>query len=177
MRSLIYVSIILLGNMLIQLSPCFAQGRVNHLLNKVQEDSIMKNDNSQKEMKNYILLVYLPLDYGPEQAKTVREDWNRLLDKWKADNVYIKSYVYPAKGHLIIGPEKTVQEESLVSDHLRLISNMIIRAADYEEALSLARSCPVLKQGATVEVREIQPRPAQEIKPVDPAAAKENGSR
>ncbi|WP_119079382.1 hypothetical protein [Chitinophaga alhagiae] len=59
------------------------------------------------------------------------------------------------------GPQKTVKEDSLVSGSLRLISNIVIRAADFEAALRLAKSCPVLEQGGTIEAREIQPRPVQ----------------
>jgi hypothetical protein len=175
MKSALNISVFLLGNIVGQLNLlCFAQEKTNHSSNKINENSILKDTNTTKKVKDYILLVYLPLDYGPEQAKNVREDWNKLLDHWKTDDTYIASYVYPVKGYLVSGPQKTVKEESLASNNLRLVSNIIIRAADYDEALSLAKKCPVLKQGATVEVREVQPRPSQETKPIDPGDAEKN---
>lgn len=111
--------------------------------------------------KDFILLVYLPLDYGTEDAKEVRPDWDRLLERWKTEGIYVTSFVYPVKGYLISGQEKVISEGSLVSDSLRLISSLIIKAPDYEEAVALASNCPVLAQGGTVEVREVQPRPVE----------------
>lgn len=110
--------------------------------------------------KNFVLLVYLPLGYGPEQAKAVREDWNALLKKWKADGTYITSYVYPGEGTLAYGAQKPAGNGTLTTAGHRLTSSLIIRAEDSEKAALLANSCPVFGQGAIVEVREIQPRAA-----------------
>jgi uncharacterized protein YciI len=119
----------------------------------------IKMDNQINEFKEYILLVRLPLNYGPENAKEVRVQWNTLLEKWKADGTYVTSFVYPNDGYLVTGSEKSVTKEGVISNNFKLVSNMILRAANYESALELAKQCPVLKQGGMIEVREIQPRP------------------
>jgi uncharacterized protein YciI len=119
----------------------------------------LKMENQNSESKEYILLVRLPLDYGPDKAKEVREQWNVLLDKWKANGTYVTSFVYPADGYLVTGSEKSVTNETVVSNNFKLVSNMILRAKDYEAALLLAKECPVLAQAGMIEVREIQPRP------------------
>lgn len=136
----------------------FAQA--NHSLT-TQKENAMEKINELKETKEYILLVYVPLEYDTEKAKEVREEWNQLLDEWKSHDIYVTSFVYPVKGYLISGPQKTTTEGSLTADERKLVSSIIINAAGYEDALSIAKSCPVLKQGATVEVREVQPRPVQ----------------
>jgi predicted ester cyclase len=117
------------------------------------------SENQITEYKDYILLVHLPLNYGPDKAKEVRDQWNMLLEKWKANGTYVTSFVYPNDGYLVTGSEKSVTNERVVSNHFKLVSNMILRAANYEAALALAKSCPVLEQGGMIEVREIQPRP------------------
>lgn len=116
-------------------------------------------ENQITGFKDYILLVHLPLHYGPDQAQEVRAQWNRLLEKWKANGTYVTSFVYPNDGYLVTGPEKSVTKEAVISNNFKLVSNMILRAADDETALALAKSCPVLEQGGMIEVREIQARP------------------
>lgn len=116
-------------------------------------------ENQINEFKEYILLVRLPLNYGPDKAKEVREKWNTLLDKWKENGPYVTSFVYPNDGYLVTGSEKSVTNEGVVSNNFKLVSNMILKAANYEAALELAKKCPVLEQGGMIEVREIQPRP------------------
>lgn len=116
-------------------------------------------ENQIDEFKEYILLVRVPLNYGPEQAKEVREQWNMLLDKWKAKGTYVTSFVYPNEGYLVTGSEKSVTKEAVISNNFKLVSNMILRAVNYEAALELAKECPVLEQGGMIEVKEVQPRP------------------
>lgn len=116
-------------------------------------------ENQITEFKNYILLVYLPLNYGPDNAKEVRSQWNALLEKWKAEGTYNTSFVYPNDGYLVTGSGKSVAHGGVVSNNFKLVSNIILRAANHEGALALAKSCPVLEQGGMIEVREIQPNP------------------
>ena len=115
-------------------------------------------ENQSTALKEYILLVRLPLDYGPEKAKEVREQWNMLLEKWKANGTYVISFVYPTDGYLVTGSEKSVTNEGVIANNFKLVSNIILKAANYEAALELAKKCPVLEQGGMIEVREIQPR-------------------
>lgn len=153
MKSTICVGMLLSGMLLSIYSS--GQGKSNHSFTQKENMSVLNQTAKEKE---FISLVYLPLQYETADAQIVRPEWNILLDKWKADNTYVTSFVYPVKGYLVVGPEKTVQEGSLTAGKLKLISSLILKAADYEEALSLAKTFPVLKQGGTIEVREVQPR-------------------
>jgi hypothetical protein len=119
-------------------------------------------ENQNDELKEFILLVHLPLNYGPDKAKEVREQWNALLNKWKENGTYVTSFVYPNDGYLVTGSQKTVTNESVVCNNFKLVSNMILKAANYAAALELAKKCPVLVQDGTIEIREIQPRPNPE---------------
>lgn len=110
-----------------------------------------------KNMNEYILLIRLPLPYGPEEAAAVRPRWNALTDQWKADGIFVTSFIFPSVGYVLSGNDKAVKEQ-VVSNNLRVISNIVIKAADMETAVSLAKKCPILEQGGTVEVREVQPR-------------------
>lgn len=113
--------------------------------------------NTQK-MKEYILLIRLPLSYGPKQAQAVREKWTTLINQWKAEGIFVTSFIGPADGYVITGVDKTVAKASIVSNDSRFISNIIINATDIEHSVQLAKLCPILDQGGTIEIRETQPR-------------------
>jgi hypothetical protein len=106
-------------------------------------------------MHEYSLLVRVPATYNSELAKSVKPEWDKLLEKWKSDGIYITSFAFPGESYFVIGQEKKVEKETLIARELRIVSNLAIRANTMEEAIELAKSCPILKHGGTVEVREI----------------------
>lgn len=123
-------------------------------------NSETKIEKSNK-MKEFSLLVRVPVNYSGEQAKAVNPKWDKVLNKWKADSVYITSFVFPGESYILSGIDRMVKKECVVSDHLKVVSNIILHAGNLEEAVELAKVCPVLELGGTVEVREVQPRQVQ----------------
>lgn len=131
--------------LLFSVSFAFAQEKSIHL-------------TKTKKMKEYILLIRLPRHYGAEEATTVRAKWTALTDHWKEQGIFVTSFVFPSESYVVSSNDKVVNEE-VVANGLRLISCLIIRASAFEDALQLAKKCPILEQGGTIEVREVQPRP------------------
>ena len=122
------------------------------------------NNNQTKQttkMKDYILLNRVPLNYGSNEARAVINIWNEVTDKWKADGIFVSSYVFPNEGFVISGAEKKVSKETVSSNNLRIVSVIVIKAANYDDATEQAKNCPTLQQGGTVEVSEIIVRPTQ----------------
>jgi hypothetical protein len=121
------------------------------------------NENSETnnsiKMKEFSLLVRVPTTYTPEQAKAVNPKWSSLLDKWKADSIYITSFAFPGESYVVSGSEKVIKKESIISDNLRVVSNLFIRAVSIEAAVELSKLIPILEFGGSVEVREIPQRP------------------
>lgn len=109
-------------------------------------------------MNKYILLIHLPLNYGADQASEVRMQWNNLTDQWKSEGVFVTSFVFPGESY-VVSHNGDVVNKQIISDNMATISSIVLHAADFEAALKLAQKCPVLKQGGTVEVREVVPRP------------------
>ncbi len=110
------------------------------------------------KMKEFMLLLRVPTTYGSEQAKAVGPKWDIVLAKWKADNVFVISYVFPGESFVVAGADRQVKSESVVTDNLRVVTGIILRAASLEDAVALAKVSPVLDYGGTIEVREIPPR-------------------
>jgi hypothetical protein len=108
-------------------------------------------------MKEFSLLVRVPVTYSSEQAKAVKPKWDQVLEKWKAGDLFVTSFVFPGAGYVVSGANRTVKKETVVSDDLKVASNIILRATSLEEAVELAKDCPVLEYGGTMEVREVQP--------------------
>lgn len=125
---------------------------------KAQTNRSINNQTSKQIlMKEFILLIRLPINYGPAEAANVRESWNKLTDKWRAENIFVTSFVFPDEGY-VVSSDKTAKKESVVSDDVKMISSIIVRAVTMEDALLLAKACPVLEQGAKIEVRETKPQ-------------------
>lgn len=111
----------------------------------------------KEEMKEFMLLVRVPENYTTEQAKAVNPKWEQVVEKWKADGVFVKSYVFPRDSYVVSGTERQVRKEFVVSDHLKVVSSIILRVSGMEDAVERAKNCPVLDYGGSIEVREIPP--------------------
>lgn len=83
-----------------------------------------------------------------------------LQAQWKKEEIYITSFPFPGEGFVVAGKDKTITKESVISQNLRVVSNVFLRAKDFDHALELAKTFPILAYEGTVEVREIPPRPA-----------------
>jgi len=113
-------------------------------------------------MKQYSLLVRVPDTYTAAQAQSAAPQWEILLEQWKTDGVYVLSFAFPGESFTVSGNEKLIKKETVLSVNLKVVSNVVLQAETMEEALELAKSCPVLLYGGQVEVREI-PRPVKPI--------------
>lgn len=120
------------------------------------------SQSKKNEMKQYSLLVRVPESYTTEQARAIAPQWDKVLEQWKADGVYILSFAFPGESYTVTGKEKEVKNETVFSGNLKVVSNIVLQAKTIEEALELAKSCPVLPYGGKIEIREIP-------KPVKPA--------
>lgn len=121
------------------------------------------SQSKQNQMKQYSLLVRVPDSYTTQQAKEAGPQWDKLLEQWKADGVYVLSFAFPGEGYTVTGKDKEVKKETVFSGNLRVVSNIVLSAKTMEDAVELAKACPVLPYGGKVEVREI-PKPVTPLK-------------
>lgn len=124
------------------------------------QSSLSNNKTKINNMKEFSFLVRVPVTYSREQVVAANVKWNDLLEQWKKDEIYITSFPFPGEGFVVAGKDKTVTKESVISQNLRVVSNVFLRAKDFDHALELAKTFPILVYEGTVEVREIPPRPA-----------------
>lgn len=110
-------------------------------------------------MKEFSFLVRVPVSYSREQVSAAGTKWNLLIEKWKSDGIYMISFPFPGDGYVVAGKNKVIKKEAVITDNLKVVSNIFLRAKDMESALELAKTFPILEYEGTVEVREIPPRP------------------
>lgn len=120
--------------------------------------AITQSKNNQ--MKQFSLLVRVPVTYTAEQARLTTPLWDKTIEDWKAKGVYVLSFAFPGESYTVSGSEKEVKKETVIADNLRVVSNIVLQAADKDQAIELAKACPILAHGGSVEIREI-PKPLQ----------------
>lgn len=118
--------------------------------------------NSNNNMKDFSFIVRVPLNYSREQVQQANVIWTRLIEQWKNSDVYITSFPFPGEGFVVSGKEKVMKKESVIADNTRVVSAIFLKAEDFDKALELAKTFPILEYGGSVEVREIlRPVPAK----------------
>lgn len=99
-------------------------------------------------MKAFIVLVKVPNTYTTALAISVNPQWEKAIADWKATGHYITSFAYP-------GESRIIASGSIEKENMKQVSSILLRAENMDEATELAKACPILKYGGSVEIREI----------------------
>jgi hypothetical protein len=113
-------------------------------------------------MKQYILINRVPAEYGQNEAKVVAEAWKLLTDQWKAAENFVISFVFPGAGSIATGHPANVLIGNVLSENLKIVSVIVVKAEDMEQAAQLASLSPILRQSGSVEIKEIMDRPVRQ---------------
>lgn len=111
--------------------------------------------SKNNQMKQFSLLVRVPVTYTTEQARLTGPLWDKTVEEWKAKGVYILSFAFPGESYTVSDAGKEIKKEAVISNNLRVVSNIVLQAADKDQAIELAKACPILAHGGSVEIREI----------------------
>lgn len=108
-------------------------------------------------MKNFMLIFRSgseTMKMSPEESQQNMQKWFSWIGELQAKGIY-------TAGEALLPTGKTVKKGNLVTDGPYAESKemvggfFIIKAASIEEAAEIAKSCPDLPQGGTVEVRDV----------------------
>ncbi|MEO7717081.1 MAG: hypothetical protein ABIY70_12830 [Capsulimonas sp.] len=108
-------------------------------------------------MNEYVLIVRI--DRGalaPEQIPPIRAGWDVVLENWKSRDQYVTSDLVIDEGYVISGAARAVASGAVSGAGGAIVSTITLRAETIEAAIELAKICPTLDYGGTVEVRERQ---------------------
>jgi hypothetical protein len=123
---------------------------------QAQNNSSIKKSISMKE---FILLVQVPVSYSNETAKSVGPQWDIVLAKWKEEGRFVTSYVFPGESYIVSGADRNTSPGPGLTNNLKQVSCIILRAENLIDAVKEAKLCPVLDHDGAIEVREVPPRP------------------
>jgi hypothetical protein len=108
---------------------------------------------------NFMLLFWAPRDAlakprSPEHERESGERWHAWAEELKEAGHSVTGAQLEAAGRCVTGAQRMIEDRAFGNDHL-LGGYFIVSASSLEQATELAKMCPVLQNGGTVEVRPI----------------------
>jgi hypothetical protein len=97
-------------------------------------------------------------DYSPTPAEmeASHQAWGQFIGSIALQEKFVSTHQLGFEG-LQISADKSVVEGIHVANSQTLGGNMIVKANSLAEAAEMARDCPILSMGGSVEVRSINP--------------------
>jgi len=90
----------------------------------------------------------------PEQLQEMEKHWGGFIGNVASQGKLVSTHQLGFDGKRIFA-DQTTEEGIYVSEGLTIGGNMIIKATSVEEATLIAKNCPILYMGGSVEVRDI----------------------
>lgn len=114
----------------------------------------MKNSN-----EFMLLFRFEPnFSYQPtaEELTQMHQAWGGYIGGLAISEKLVSTYQLGFEG-LKVSADKSMVDGILIAENQTLGGNMIVKAADLNEAAEIAKGCPILQMGGNVEVRSINP--------------------
>ena len=92
----------------------------------------------------------------PEQLQEMGKQWGEFIGTIAMQGKLVSTYQLGFEG-MLINPDNTTNTGFHVAHGQIVAGNMILKAESLEVASELAKKCPILNMGGTVEVRNILP--------------------
>lgn len=96
-----------------------------------------------------------PSDSSPEEMQSQMQKWMEWVDRLKAKNLYTAGEPLTPAGKVVKGTQPIVTEGPFAESKEVIGGFFLVRADSLEEASELAKDCPDLPLGGSVEVREV----------------------
>jgi hypothetical protein len=92
----------------------------------------------------------------PEQLQEMHKQWGEFIGNIAMQGKLVNTYQLGFQGMQIFA-DHTTQEGIQITEGQTLSGNMVLKADSLEVATELAKKCPILLMGGTVEVRSLIP--------------------
>ncbi len=113
-----------------------------------------------KKSKEFMLLFrYEPSNsYQPTEAELneQHQHWGAFIGNIAIQEKLVSTHQLGFTGKQITA-SKLVNEGMHIAENQVLGGNMVVKARSFEEAVEMAKACPILTMGGTVEVRDVIP--------------------
>jgi|SRR5581483_6341769 len=97
----------------------------------------------------------------PEQMRQSFEKWTAWIESMRARGVYLAGEpLEDGPGKVLRGPRGKLVTDGPFAEAKEVVGGyMLIATKTFDEAVAIARDCPGLENGGSVEVRQIMPLP------------------
>lgn len=99
-----------------------------------------------------------PSNHQPTEVELneMHQQWGAFIGNIAIQEKLVSTHQLSFEGQQIMA-DQSVQEGLHISGNQMVAGNMIVRANTIAEAVEIAKNCPILSMGGSVEVRGIQP--------------------
>lgn len=91
-----------------------------------------------------------------EQLQEMEKQWGQFIGNIAMQGKLVSTYQLGFEGNKI-SSNQTIDNGFLIAENQMLAGNMVLKANSLEVATDLAKNCPILFMGGSVEVRTITP--------------------
>ncbi|MEL7222583.1 MAG: YciI family protein [Bacteroidota bacterium] len=112
------------------------------------------------ELKNFMMIFrfepnneYQPT---PEEQAQQRQQWGAFIGQLAISEKLVSTHQLGFGGKQLKADLSTVEGVNIAEGYT-VGGNMIVRANTIDEVIGIAKGCPILNMGGTVEVRDIMP--------------------
>ncbi len=112
-----------------------------------------------EKLKEFMLLFRMePSNQQPtpEQLSEMHKQWGDFIGNIAMQGKLVSTHQLSFEGKQIAA-NQSITESIYIANNQTLAGNMVLKAISIDQAVTLAKKCPILLMGGTVEVRQIQP--------------------
>ena len=116
--------------------------------------------NSYTNSNGYLLLFRgtdWHLQLSPEEIQRVMGDWSAWFDRLGEQDKLAAANPLENEGAVVSGKARTVADGPFAEAKESIGGFFLLKVGTMEEALAIAKECPALPYGLTVEVRPVAP--------------------
>jgi hypothetical protein len=112
-------------------------------------------------LKNEFMFVFRfepNFNYQPSAAEMneMHQQWGAFIGNIAIQEKLVSTHQLSFEGKQI-SADKIITDGITIANNQTIAGNMIVKANTIDEAVEMAKNCPILFMGGTVEVRAIQP--------------------
>src|ERR1700737_3761339 len=112
------------------------------------------------ESSKFLLVFRMPYDspeLSPDEMQSVFLKWKAWIDQMKSSSVYLGGNALKDTGKNVYGPRGSTLIDGPFAEAKEVVCGFsLLSVSTMEQAIGLAKGCPVLEGGGRVEVREIE---------------------
>ena len=114
--------------------------------------------STQTTTSEYMLLfrgAQWDKDLSPEELQKIMGQWNEWLERLTVQGKVKAAQPLERDGKIVSGKRRTVADGPFAESKEAIGGYFLLQLDDFNEALEIAKECPALEYGVTVEVRPV----------------------